>query len=41
MDHRGFAMFGSALFRRAETDNIPVKVVTLGERQVALPLRSL
>jgi len=39
--HRGFAMFGVALFRRAETDSTPVMVVTLGERQVALPLRSL
>jgi hypothetical protein len=39
--HRGFAMFGAALFRRAETDSTPVMVVTLGERQVALPLRSL
>jgi hypothetical protein len=34
-------MMGTPLFRRAETDNTPVMVVTLGERQVALPLRSL
>jgi hypothetical protein len=34
-------MFGEPLFRRAETDSTPVMVVTLGERQVALPLRSL
>jgi uncharacterized protein YukE len=39
--HRGFALMGAPLFRRAETDSTPVMVVTLGERQVALPLRSL
>jgi hypothetical protein len=39
--HRGFALMGEPLFRRAETDAVPVMVVTLGERQVALPLRSL
>jgi len=39
--HRGFAMFGEPLFRRAETDSTPVMVVTLGERLVSLPLRSL
>jgi hypothetical protein len=41
LTHRGFALLGSPLFRRAETDNTPVMVVTLGDRQVALPLRSL
>jgi hypothetical protein len=39
--HRGFGLMGAPLFRRAETDNTPVMVVTLGERQVSLPLRSL
>src|SRR5665213_1957701 len=39
--HRGFALLGVPLFRRAETDNTPVMAVTLGERQVTLPLRSL
>ncbi len=39
--HKGFALLGAPLFRRAETDNAPVMAVTLGERQVALPLRSL
>lgn len=39
--HRGFALLGTPLFRRAETDNAPVMSVALGERQVALPLRSL
>ncbi len=39
--HRGFALLGAPLFRRAETDNTPVMVVSLGEREVALPLRSL
>jgi hypothetical protein len=39
--HRGFSLLGEPLFRRAETDATPVMVVTLGERQAALPLRSL
>ena len=39
--HRGFAMLGEPLFRRAEADGAPVMVVTLGDRQAALPLRSL
>jgi hypothetical protein len=41
LTHRGFAMLGEPLFRRAEADGTPVMVVTLGERQAALPLRSL
>ena len=41
LTHRGFALLGEPLFRRAETDAIPVMVVTLGEREAALPLRSL
>lgn len=39
--HRGFSLMGEPLFRRAEADNTPVMVVTLGDRQVALPLRAL
>jgi hypothetical protein len=39
--HRGFAVLGVPLFRRAEGDNAPVMVVTLGERQVSLPLLAL
>jgi hypothetical protein len=39
--HRGFTLMGTPMFRRAETDNTAVMVVTLGEREVALPLRSL
>jgi hypothetical protein len=39
--HRGFVLMGAPLFRRAETDATPVMVVTLGERQVAVPLRAL
>lgn len=34
-------MMGAPLFRRAETDNTSVMVVTLGEREVSLPLRAL
>jgi hypothetical protein len=39
--HRGFVLMGAPLFRRSETDETPVMVVTLGERQVAVPLRAL
>lgn len=39
--HRGFSMLGQPLFRRAEADGTPVMVVTLGEKEAALPLRSL
>jgi hypothetical protein len=39
--HRGFGLMGAPLFRRAETDDTPVMVVTMGERQVSLPLRAL
>ena len=36
-----FSRLGDPLFRRAESDNTPVMVVQLGEREAALPLRSL
>lgn len=39
--HRGFAMLGQPLFRRAEADGTPVMAITLGEKEAALPLRSL
>lgn len=39
--HRGFRLLGIPLFRRAESDNAPAMVVTLGEREVSLPLRAL
>ena len=39
--HRGFVLMGAPLFRRAESDATPVMVVTLGEREVAVPLRAL
>jgi hypothetical protein len=39
--HRLFASFGPPLFRRSEVDGAPVMVVQLGEREAALPLRSL
>ena len=39
--HRGFVALGQPLFRRAEADGTPVMVVTLGDREAALPLRSL
>ena len=39
--HPMFARMGEILFRRAESDATPVMVVALGDRQAALPLRSL
>jgi hypothetical protein len=41
LKHRVFAMFGEPLFRRSETDGTPVMVVLLGEKEAAIPLRSL
>ena len=41
LDHRAFTRLGAVAFRRAETDGIPVMVVPLGEREAAVPLRSL
>jgi hypothetical protein len=39
--HRVFMSFGEPFFRRAETDGEPVMVVQLGEKEAAIPLRSL
>ena len=39
--HRVFASFGEPLFRRSETDGTPVMVVKLGDKEAAIPLRSL
>ena len=39
--HRVFTSFGEPFFRRAETDGEPVMVVQLGEKEAAIPLRSL
>jgi hypothetical protein len=36
-----FTAFGPAMFRRAEADSTPVMVVTLGQKEAALPLRAL
>lgn len=41
LKHRVFSRFPDAVFRRAEADDMPVMVVSLGEREAALPLRSL
>ena len=41
LEHRLFSSFGEPLFRRAETDGAPVMVVKLGEKEAAIPLRSL
>jgi hypothetical protein len=39
--HRVFTSFGEPVFRRAETDGMPVMVVKLGDKEAAIPLRSL
>ncbi len=41
LQHRVFTMFGEPLFRHAQTDGAPVMVVMLGEKEAAVPLRSL
>ena len=41
LTHPVFTSFGDPLFRRAETDGTPVMVVLLGEREAAIPLRSM
>lgn len=41
LNHRVFSTFGNPLFRRAETDGTPVMVVQLGDKEAAIPLRSL
>lgn len=41
LHHRMFRGFGEPVFRRAETDGTPMMVVTLGERDAALPLRAV
>jgi hypothetical protein len=41
LQHRVFALFGEPLFRRADTDGTPVMLVMLGDKQAAIPLRSL
>jgi hypothetical protein len=41
LDHPAFTAFGPPVFRWAETDRTPVMVVSLGEREAAVPLRAL
>jgi hypothetical protein len=41
LEHRMFRVLGASLFRRAETDGAPSVIVMLGDREAALPLRSL
>ena len=41
LQHPVFSTLGEPLFRRAEADGTPVMVVKLGEREAAIPLRSL
>jgi hypothetical protein len=40
-EHKLFVLFDAPLFRRTETDQTPVMTIRLGERDVAMPLRSL
>ena len=41
LTHPVFTMLGTISFRRARADGTPVMVVTLGEREAVVPLRSL
>jgi hypothetical protein len=41
LQHRVFSTFGEVTFRRAEADETPVMVLSLGERQATVPLRAL
>src|SRR6185437_1381318 len=41
LEHPVFSRVGEPMFRRAESDNAPVMIVQLGDREAALPLRSL
>jgi hypothetical protein len=41
LHHALFSSLGEISFRRAETDGTPVMVVSLGEREAAVPLRAL
>ncbi len=41
LQHPLFASLGPPLFRRSDMDGAPVMVVQLGEREAAIPLRSL
>ena len=41
LEHRMFPLLGATLFRHAETDGTAVMIVMLGDREAALPLRSL
>ena len=41
LGHKVFGMFGTPLFQRAHTDQAPVMLVSMGEREVSMPLRSL
>jgi hypothetical protein len=41
LTHGVFTSFGEPLFRRTETDGTPAMVVKLGEKEAAIPLRSL
>jgi hypothetical protein len=41
LQHRGFALLGQVTFRRSPADNRAVVMVPMGEREAAVPLRSL
>lgn len=41
LENRMFATLGDVSFRRAVADGTPVMIVTMGEREAALPLRAL
>ncbi len=41
LEHRAFSSFGPVSFRRSPTDQAPVMVVQLGDREAMVPLRAL
>ena len=41
LQHRIFSTHGAVSFRRAKADGMPVMIVPFGEREAAIPLRSL
>lgn len=41
LNHQVFTRFGDVVFRRAEADGTPVMIINMGDREAAVPLRSL
>ena len=41
LQHQAFSTMGKVSFRRAESDDTPVMIMSLGEREASVPLRAL